>query len=186
MRNLRTGLGLLMLAGTPMLAGCGEETTTGQPRLPMPEVVRLPAASAGGSCLLLDYPVIEEITSVRFEVAAASRNNATNTCVVRAEAAEHPELVLSVSPTTADASVFADELVPKGGKTVKGLGKAAYQVTAAPAKGVGAVAEVGWLTGDGRLVSLRYTFPAGQDRTAADAFSTRLVALAKKIDASSL
>jgi len=171
-------------AGLVMLSGCGGEDPAPQSLGPAPKVVRLPASAAGGACQLLDYPVIAQVIGTQFDVSAASRHGRTDTCVLRAEAAARPELALSVTPTTADADIFADEVVPSGGKSVKGLGKAAYRSTVAGNSGI--VVEIGWLTGDKRLVSLRYTFPAGQDRAAADAATTKLVALAKKIDTSSL
>ena len=175
----------LIGAGLLMLAGCGEDAA---PRADaaVPRVVQLPASAAGGACQLLDYPMIEQATGTLFDVSAASRHGKTNTCVVRAESADRPDLALSVTPTSADAAIFADEVVPSGGKSVKGLGKAAYRSTVAPVKGSGAGVEIGWLTGDGRLVNLRYTFATGQDRAAAEAFASKLVVLAKKIDTSSL
>jgi hypothetical protein len=105
---------------------------------------------------------------------------------VRSETSARPELALSVTPTTADAAVFADEVVPSGGKTVKGLGKAAYRSTAAATKTSGIVVEIGWLTGDRRLAHLRYTLATEEDQAGAEALTPKLVALAKKIDTSSL
>ncbi|AVT30628.1 hypothetical protein C6361_15375 [Plantactinospora sp. BC1] len=168
-----------------LLAGCAEEAAP-QSAGPAPKVVRLPASAAGGACQLLEYPAVEQAIGARFEVAAASRHGKTDTCVLRGEAEARPELALSVTPTTADASIFADEVVPSGGKSVKGLGKAAYRATTAPAKSTGSTVEVGWLTGNGRLVSLRFTFPTGEDRAEADALAPKLINLAKKIDTSSL
>ncbi|MEE6263001.1 hypothetical protein [Plantactinospora sonchi] len=175
----------LIGAGLLLLAGCGDDPTP-QSSLPAPEVVRLPAASAGGACQLVDYPTIEEVIGTRFDVSAASRHGKTDTCVLRGEDADQPELALSVSPTTADAAIFADEVVPSGGKTVKGLGKAAYRAEVKAARNSGPSLEVGWLTGDKRLVNLRYTFPDGEAQAGGDDFADKLVALAKKIDTSSL
>jgi hypothetical protein len=185
-RPWRLGLGVVLLTGAPVLVGCGTERKDAPEPLPTREVVREPAASAGGACRLLDYPTIEEMVGTRFEVAAAGRRKDTSTCLVRAEEAEHPDLVLSVSPTDADAALFNEELLPEGAKGVKGLGKAAYRLTVGPSREAGAAAEVGWLTGDKRLVTLRYTFPPGQERAAADELVDGLVRLAKKIDTSSL
>ncbi|MDW5323821.1 hypothetical protein [Plantactinospora sp. KLBMP9567] len=175
----------LIGAGLLLLAGCAEEAAP-QSVGPAPKVVRLPASAAGGACQLLEYPAIEQAIGIRFEVAAASRHGKTDTCVLRGEAEARPELTLSVTPTTADASIFADEVVPSGGKTVKGLGKAAYRATTAPTKSVGSAVEVGWLAGNGRLVSLRFTFATGEDEAQADALAPKLINLAKKIDTSSL
>lgn len=170
------GVGLLMLTG------CGDAATA---KLPAPavSVVKPPAEAAGGACRLLDFPVIEEVTGARFDISAASKHRKTQTCVVQAEGASRPDLALSVTPTSADAAVFADEMVPRGARSVKGLGRAAYRLTLAPGKGRGAGVEVGWLSRDGRIVCLRYTFPTGQDKAAADEFAPRLVELAEKIDA---
>lgn len=179
---MRGRIGLIGV-GLLLLAGCGEDPASPRAELPPPKVVRLPAASAGGACRLLDYPTIEQTIGVRFDVSAASRHGKTDTCVVRTEQARHPELALSVSPTTADAEVFADEVAPRGASTVKGLGKAGYRSVVSAERGSGPGVEVGWLSRDGRLVHLRYTFPAGDDQPAASQFASKLVALAKQIDA---
>lgn len=174
----------LVGAGLLLLTGCGDDPAP-QSVGPAARVVRLPAAAAGGACQLLDYPAIEQAIGIRFEVAAASRHGKTNTCVLRVEATARPELALSVTATTADASIFADEVVPSGGKAVKGLGKTAYRSTVAATKSTGLLVEIGWLTGDGRLVNLRYTFPSGEEPADADALAPKLIGLAKKIDTSS-
>lgn len=182
----RFGAGFSIVLAAGALAGCGEDQPTKPTAIPVPPVVDLPASSAGGACQLLDYALIEETTGGVFDVAAASASNGAQSCVIRSETARHPELSLSVTKTTADAATFKEELVPAGGKTVSGLGKAAYRATLAPAKGHGAAAEIGWLTGDGRLLNLRYVLTTDEDRKAADALAGKLVTLAKRIDASSL
>lgn len=183
-RLVRSAAGLSLVLAGSSLAGCGgdEPRTT----IPPPQVVDLPAAAAGGACQLLDFPVIEEATGVRFDVSAAGAHRGSHTCVVRSETAERPELTLSVTKTTADVSTFKEEMVPGGGKALSGLGKTAYRATMAPGKDHGAGVEVGWLTGDGRLINLQYVLPAGEDRAAADAFADKIVTLAKTIDSSSL
>jgi hypothetical protein len=177
----------VVAAGLLALAGCADQAAATPPAVPpTPRLTNWPAAAAaGGACRLLDYPIIEQVTGARFDVSAATVSKKTYTCVVQAQTASRPDLALSVTATTADASIFADEMVPKGAKRVKGLGKVAYQLTLAPGKGYGAGVEVGWLSGDGRLICLRYTFAAGHDKAAAGAFAPKLIALAKKIDKSS-
>lgn len=174
----------MMAAGALALAGCSEVAATPPP--PAPPAIEVPASAAGGACRLLDYPMIEEATGMRFDVSAATTQRKTYTCVVQTQEASRPDLALSVTATSADASIFADEVVPDGAKQVKGLGKAAYRRTLASGKGHGAGVEVGWLSGDGRLMYLRYTFASGQDKAAAEEFAPKLVTLAKKIDTSSL
>jgi hypothetical protein len=177
---------LLIGAGLLVLSGCGEKAAaTRAVPLSVPPVVKLPAAAGGGACRLLDYPVIEQATGTKFDVSASSVQGKTNTCVVQTELASRPDLALSVTPTTADAAVFADEM-PSGGRSVKGLGKAAYRAPLAAGKDYGAGVEVCWLTADGRMVSLRYTLAPGQGRPAADPFGDKLIALAKKIDTKGL
>ncbi|MEV0610436.1 hypothetical protein AB0I61_29160 [Polymorphospora rubra] len=168
--------------GLFLLAGCGTDAAAVPPPEPPPVVTALPASVAGGACVVLDYAVIEEFTGTRFSVAAAMEHQKTDTCVVRDAAADRPDLVLSVTATSADQAVFTSEMVPKGSTAVKDLGKAAYRSTVAPAGDDGAAAEVGWLTGEGRMVTLRYTFPAGQERAAADDLAPKLVELAQQVE----
>lgn len=170
-----------------MLTGCGgEDASPARVAVPVPKVVELPASNAGGACELLDYPIVEQDLGMRFDVAAASRLKQTYTCVLRTEAADQPDLTLSVIDVSVDVAGFKADLVPQGGKSVSGLGKAAYRLTVAPADEHGATAEIGWLGADGRAASLRYTLPAGQGRDAAEELVDGLVALAKKIDTSNL
>ncbi|MGW0433185.1 hypothetical protein ACWDV4_11680 [Micromonospora sp. NPDC003197] len=177
----------LIGAGVVMLAGCGgEDASPARVAVPVPEAVELPASNAGGACELLDYPTVEQALSIRFDVAAASQRKQTYTCVLRTEAADQPDLTLSVTDISMDATGFKADLVPQGGASVSGLGKAAYQLTVAPADEHGATAEIGWLSTDGRPASLHHTLPAGQGRDAAKELLPALVALAKKIDTSKL
>lgn len=170
------GVGLLVLAG------CGGS----RPELVLPapsaSYTAPPASAAGGVCELLDYEVIEQFTGTRFEVSAASTHEKTKTCVVRTGGADSPDLSLSVTAAKADAAAFK-ELVPRGAKTVKGLGKAAYQVSTGPNEDEGAAIEVGWLTDDGKVLCLRYTLPDGEGKAAADELAPELVELAGQIQA---
>jgi hypothetical protein len=166
-----------------LAAGCTQAAATG-PGRPSPPVARptLPAAAAGGACQLLDYDNIARLLRVRFDVAAAGKQGQTSTCVVRRSGETLPDLVLTVSPTTADPAVFRAEMAPKGAPAVKSLGTAGYQSTARAAPGQGPAAEVGWLSGDKRLLVLRYTLPAGAPAARAKEAGGRLAALARTID----
>lgn len=172
------GLGVLLLAG------CGEDAPDVSLPAPTISVSPVPASAAGGACELLDYVTIEEIIGVRFDVAAASQHQKTRTCVLQPEEASRPDLSLSLTDTKTDTSVF-QELVPSGAKTVKGLGKAAYRHVVAPGKGHGGAVEVGWLTGKGRVLCLRYTLAAGAEKTEAEELAPKLVELAERIEAGS-
>ncbi|RKR90913.1 hypothetical protein BDK92_5297 [Micromonospora pisi] len=173
---------LLIGAGLLVLSGCGEPAATRSEPLPIPPVVKLPAAAAGGVCQVLDYSAIEKAVGTTFDVSAATSQGETSSCVLQAEQASLPDLALAMTPTSADASVFNDE-APDGGQSVKGLGKAAYRLIVAAGKDHGAGVEVCWLASDGQMISLRYTLPAGEGKPAAEAIAGKLVTLAKQIDA---
>jgi hypothetical protein len=170
-------------AGLLALAGCDVNAATTGPE-PTPFVLSVePAAEAGGVCRMLDFAVIKQTTGIQFTVAVASTHRSTQTCVLQVGADSRPDLILSVTPTTADPAVFADAMAPAGAKAHSGLGKAAYRITNQPRGDYGASVEVGWLSADRRLISLRFTFAAGHDRPAAEAFVPKLLALAKKVEA---
>jgi hypothetical protein len=164
------------------LAGCELNPAATGPE-PTPFLLSVePAAKAGGACRILDFAVIKQATGVQFTVAVATKHRSTETCVLQAGAESRPDLTLSVTPTTADPAVFAETMTPAGAADLTGLGKAAYRLIT-PAKGdSGASVELGWLSADRRLMSLRYTFAAGQDRPAANAIAPKLLALAKKVE----
>lgn len=164
-----------------LLSGCGGETVANLPA-PSVSVTELPASAAGGLCRLLDFGVIEEITGTRFDVSAARTYKKTQTCVVQATGESRPDLSLSVTVTSADKAVFTAEMVPRGAKSVKGLGKAAYQLIVAPGKEHGAAVEIGWL-GDKQLYRLRYTLAGGQEKAVAQELAPTLIELAKELDA---
>ncbi|WP_281906289.1 hypothetical protein [Phytohabitans aurantiacus] len=175
----RFGAGLLLLAAG---AGCGDEAGAKAPPAPAPVVATLPAASAGGVCGLLDYEAIEGALGTRFDVAAASTHKDTATCMVQANGAPRPDLMLSVTETAADAATFTSEVAPDGAKSVKGLGKAAYRTARAASGKAGPTAEVGWLTADKRLITLRYTCVSDEPKATAEELSVKLVELAKAVD----
>ncbi|HEX5595243.1 MAG TPA: hypothetical protein VFX61_04340 [Micromonosporaceae bacterium] len=168
-------------AGLLLLTGCGGEASVALPT-PSVAVTKLPASAAGGVCKLLDFGVIEEVTGAQFDVSAARSHKKTQTCVVQTEATSWPDLLLSVTQTSADTAVFTAEMVPQGARTVKGIGKAAYQLTIAPGKVHGGAVEVAWLR-DNRVFCLRHTFSKGTDKAAAEKFAPKLIELAKRLDA---
>jgi hypothetical protein len=172
------GAGLLLVVA----AGCGDDAKATTPPAPAPVVASFPAASAGGVCGLLDYAAIEEVLGTRFDVAAASTHKDTDTCMVQANGAPRPDLMLSVTETAADAATFTSEVAPDGAKAVKGLGKAAYRTSRAATGKAGPTAEVGWLTGDKRLITLRYTCVSDEPKATAEELSVKLIELAKAVD----
>ncbi len=153
---------------------------------PSPSPSRQPAEYSGGACQLMNYEQVSAALGVAFEVAAASSNGATYTCVLQRVDGGLPDLSLAVSPTLADPTVFKSTVVPKGAPTFNDLGKVGYSAAVPAADGAGPGVEVGWLSGNQRLMSLRYRCPAGTDPAAAEALTPKLVALAKKIDQASV
>ena len=174
-----------VFAALAMLSGC-TGPAAGAPRgaLAAPSPTREPAESAGGACLLLSYDEVAGALGVDFGISAASSNGDTYTCVLRQLDNPLPDVALSVSPTLADTAVFTASVAPKGSATVTDLGKAGYsRALPASATGAGPGAEVGWLSGDQRLMTLRYRTPPGTPT--ADTLVPKLVALARAIDRAS-
>lgn len=183
MRRWLAGAALLALA-----AGCdssaGPDGDGAQPSIGPPE--RAAAAYAGGACQLLDYSVIEQTTGARFDVAAAAQQDATYTCVLQQAASSLPDLLLVVTPSSVDTSVFRNTLTPQGATVVTGLGKVGYRMTAGAAAGRGPVIEVSWLSGNNRHMTLRYTAATGTAAAAVNDLATKLVELARKVDQTSV
>ncbi|WP_412539756.1 hypothetical protein R8Z50_28545 [Longispora sp. K20-0274] len=187
-------LGLLTLAGCsgdpkqpPASADPTKVESAAQPPVAAPSRVPAsaaqPAAAAGGACELLDYEVVAQALGERFQVAVSGGVAPAATCVLKQVDSRFPDLTLAVAPTKADAKVFASTVTPKGAPTVAGLGKAAYSRTLPPDGAGGHTVEVGWLSANSRMLTVRYTLPAGGDAAAAGALAPKLAELAKKIDA---
>jgi hypothetical protein len=189
-RTRAYALGVLVL----LLAGCGDEAGTPAAAGPAPSAAtptptglkptRWPAAQAGGACQLLDYAVVEGIIGVAFDVAAGGRQDATYTCVLQRTGVTVPDLSLAVSPTTASPTIFKNTVAPKGSAAVTGLGKAAYRagLPAAPKQNRGAGVEIGWLSGNNRIIILRYTMPTDAPPEATAQANAKLVELAAVVD----
>jgi hypothetical protein len=185
---LRVRLSLLGAGLAALLAGCDQAAAHGPEQVPVATSAprprpTIPAADAGGACLLLDYDAIARTLGVRFDVAASARQSRTYTCVARSSEADLPDLVLTVSPTTADAAVFREAMAPDGAAAVKGLGRAGYRGAVEATRGQGPAAEVGWLSGDKRLLTLRLELPPGTPTATARSHLGGLTTLARGIDA---
>jgi hypothetical protein len=135
---------------------------------------------------LLDYDLIDATIGTSFDVAASSDAGGAFTCVLQQVAADLPDMSLAVTPTLADASVFKATVVPKSAIGVSGLGKAGYTVSVPAGGGAGPGAEVGWLSGNQRLLVLRYHSAPGTAAAEMNALLPKLLTLAKKIDQASV
>jgi hypothetical protein len=148
------------------------------------KVVEVPAASAGGACVLWTYRIVERRIGVHFDVAASGHVDDTSTCVLQTAGAHRPDLLLSVvERSAADPALFAADLVPAHAKRVEGLGRAAYRLVSKAAGDHGPVVEVGWLSRDRQVITVRFTFARGASKAEATAMGTRLTSLARKLDA---
>lgn len=164
------------------LSGCVDQKAEAE-AVPPVRIVQVPAASAGGACILWDYAFIEEKIGVAFTVAASDQVDDTSTCVVQTETADWPDLALSVVESTkADAAMFTKELMPAKATKVTGLGKAGYRLVTKAAGKHGPTVEIGWLSEAKQLQTLRFTFPRGAQSDAVDDLSPRLLDLAKAMD----
>jgi len=164
------------------LAGCTDKKAEAS-SLPPVQLVQLPAASAGGACILWDYAFIEQKIGVKFSVAAADQVDDTSTCVVQTTDADYPYLALSVVESTkADAKLFTAELMPAKATKVKGLGQAGYRLVSKASGKHGPTVEIGWLSEAEQLQTLRFTFAQNAKSDAVTRLGTSLVSLAKAMD----
>jgi hypothetical protein len=169
------------------LAGCGNaEAHPRDAAVSVPSPTRWPAAAAGGACFLLEYEVIEQIVGTSFDVSASSEANHTYTCVLQTKNGSYPDLTLAVSTTDADPTVFRSTVQPKGAAPVPELGRIGYSVAMPAAAGSGPGVEVGWLSGNGRLLLLRYRCAPTATAADAGALVPKVITLARKIDQSSV
>jgi hypothetical protein len=173
---------VLCVAGMAMLTGCNEGAGARSKAGPSASPTRVPAAAAGGACLHFDYEVIEKVTGAEFDVAGKGENSGTSTCVLQKEGASLPDLTLAVTRTSADVNVFKTVVMPKGAAIVTELGRQGYSAMVAAGADAGPGVEVGWLSGNGRLMVLRYRLPTGTAPADPTAFAPKLVELAKRID----
>jgi hypothetical protein len=177
---------VLLFAGTACTGPASGAPRTPRSAHPVPSPTREPAESAGGACLLLSFEQVADVIGVDFAVSAASSSGDTYTCVLRRVETQLPDLALAVSPTLADPGVFGTSVAPKGSAPVGDLGRVGYSRSLpASAPDTGPGAEVGWLSGNQRLMMLRYRTPPGTPAGDPTALIPKLVALARKIDQAS-
>jgi len=165
------------------LAGCDKRAAQQPESLPPVQLVEQPAASAGGACILWDYAFIKQKIGVSFDVAASDQVDETSTCVVQTVDGDWPDLMLSVVESTkADAKQFLSDLKPAKATTLKGLGKAGYQLSSGPADGHGPAVEIGWLSEADQLQTLKFTFAKNPKAADVTAMNSKLFDLAKAMD----
>jgi hypothetical protein len=141
-----------------------------------------PAALAGGACLLLDFNTVAKQLGTAFTVSAAADTSGTFSCVLQESSGSYPRLTLSITATELSPDDFTADVKPKGSTSVAELGKTAYETQVSATKSAGPVIEVGWLSGNDRLISFRYAFPTGTSPDVSKALAPKMVSLAKIVD----
>lgn len=172
---------LLAVLCAVLIAGCDDADAH-----PAAQRSTAPASAAGGACQLLEFPVVNAKLGLDLSVAAAASQENTFSCVLQVHGASYPDLILSVSSTTVGADVFGTMIQPKGAATVAGLGLVAYQMPTPAANDAGPGVEVGWLTGNKRIIELSLRLAPGVPDDKAAEMVPKVVELAKLIDLSSL
>jgi hypothetical protein len=178
-----------VLAGCVLAAGTActnASASSAPPHPPAPSATASPsapppAALAGGACLLLNYDVINSALGTQFDVAAAADRSGTYTCVVQGSV-PYPDLTLSITATTLTPANFTADVKPSGATTAAKLGKIGYSTSVPATSTAGSGIEVGWLSGNDRLIIMRYTAATGA--TASD--PTGMVSLARAVDATTV
>jgi hypothetical protein len=141
-----------------------------------------PAALAGGACLLLDFNTVAKQLGTAFTVSAAADTSGTFSCVLQESSGSYPRLTLSITATNLSPADFTADVKPKGSTSVAELGKTAYEAQVSATKSAGPVIEVGWLSGNDRLIIFRYAFPTGTSAEVSKALAPKMVNLAKIVD----
>jgi uncharacterized protein YfiM (DUF2279 family) len=184
---LRRIAALTFAAALLTTAACTDQAASANRAAPAPSPVNVaPAAAAGGACQLLDWDMIKTSLGLTFSVAAAGQQGATYTCVAQGNGASRPDLMLAVTATKADASVYTATVQPKGAAAVAGIGKVGFGLTLPADADAGPGVEVGWLAGNGRIIDLRLHLEKKSTPQQAQSALPELVDLAKKVDLSSL
>jgi hypothetical protein len=187
MRRRRVAAALLL----PLLAltGCkitnaAASTPSAHPSISMAPSVGPPppAAMAGGACLLLVFDTINNDLGSTFDTAGSADKGGTYTCVVQAGSDARPNLTLSITATTLTTTDFTATVVPASTKPVTQLGKIGYIKHIAPAGTTGPAIEIGWLSGNERLIIMRYSMASSStDADATDA-EAGMIKLARTVD----
>ncbi len=182
----RVVVAVLLLVPLALASGCSTGSAKPTPT-PVVTYGPVPPDVAGGSCQLLDYATVTADLGLTFDVAAASQNQQTYTCVLEREGAPLPDLLLSITLVAdLDIPTFKAKVIPSGATAIGDLGKIGYSRTAPATADVGPSVEVGWLAGNGRLIVLRCRLATSGTADDAAALVPKLVTLARKIDLTSI
>jgi hypothetical protein len=175
LRFVRRGAALLLatMTAAALIAACDSGGGTGS---------QWPLGAAGRACQFLNYDTVAATLGVRFDIAGGASKDEIYTCALTRTDTEFPDLTLAVTETEADEVIFTATMIPSGGTRVADLGRIAYRVGFPAARGGGPGIEVGWLSTYGRLMIIRYTFPAGATSAQVNELTPKVITLAKRIE----
>jgi len=167
-------------------ASAGTPRPAGSPSAPASLGPPSPAALAGGACLLMDYATIRKDLGVQFAVAASADTSGSYTCLLRTATTNLPDLVLAITATDLTSAEFTADVQPSGAKAVTDLGKVGYVQQIAAGSGTGPAIEVGWLSGNDRLITMRFTSAQGTTVAQLTTMVDDMVTLARHVDATTV
>ena len=176
MKRARTAAAVAALAAVLGVAGCAED----QPPDPI-------TITDGRACLAVERDTVEATLGVRFDTSVPASVDQTSTCVLAQQGQAYPDLTVTMSQSDADVVIFQVTAVPAGATAVADLGRIAYQVTlpagtAPDGTSSGPALELGWLSAAPRLMTLRYTWPAGATDADVTTLAPKLLDLAHGIE----
>jgi hypothetical protein len=184
---------VVAVVATVTLAGCqaanasaGTPQPAASPSAPVNPGPSGPAALAGGACLLMDYATVRKDLGVQFSVAAAADTSGSYTCLLRAATTNLPDLVLAITATDLSEAEFVADVQPSGATAVKELGKVGYVQQLPATSGTGPAIEVGWLSGNDRLITMRFTSAQSTTPAQLSAMVGKMVTLAQHVDATTV
>src|SRR5262245_29572954 len=140
------------------------------------------AALAGGACLLMNFATVRKELGTAFTVAAAGDSSGSYSCVLQESSGSLPSLTLSITATDLSSADFKSNVVPKGSSPISQLGKIAYRQIVPATKSTGPSIEVGWLSGNNRLIIFRYVCARDTPAATSSALGTKMVSLAQIVD----
>ena len=143
------------------------------------------AGQAGRACQAVEYDVVEAALGVRFDTANAAQVQDSYSCVLSQAGQSFPDLTVTLAGSAVDELIFQTTVEPSGTTPLENLGRRAYQLSLPPAGDPtpsGPGVQVGWLSAAPRIVTLRYTWPAGASAEEVAALTPRLVEFARAIE----
>ncbi|HEU0238325.1 MAG TPA: hypothetical protein VFR11_03465 [Micromonosporaceae bacterium] len=177
-----TGCSLTNANSAGATSGDGPSPAGGPPGTDSANTPPSAAALAGGACLLMNFDTVRTELGTAFTVSAAADSSGSFTCVLQGTSGSYPSLTLTITATDLTTSDFTAQVVPDGAKAVPELGKIAYEIQMPATKSAGPAIDVGWLSGNNRLIDFRYVCAAGTSTATAAALIPKMVSLSKIVD----